>query len=582
MGIFDLPTGANPAKDTPVGKDEMGRTIYETGYGARYVMPDAPKPEARFPTNFAYEMTTPQERAAIAANPPAPQPEPNILSGTGIMGTLGNFNQMLNPIEAIGQSMSASQQMLAPETAGWDRVTALGNMLSGVAGVTAPAAAAYKAAMPAATALMESLLGWSPLRQPILDRATQPGPMPTLYSNPIAGDVGRPPVTFADAERAMQESQGIRAYQGSPHNFAAERLVRMPDGSTQYIVGRPDVLPDVPAGAEVLQDFPLGRMRMDKLGTGEGAQAFGPGLYTAENEGIARHYRDMLATPGTTSLITRASPDAHIPHGSKIREIAASLGDGLGQTPEEFKSSIVNRLRNPPENAGQYEREELNMIADDLEAGLWDVKPSTMGDKGSMYEVNINADPKAFLDWDIPLGQQPESVRSAFSSLGTPERLAPVMGENAYRALEDQSGSLDWPIGANLAERNAVRQTAAENARKKMLDAGIPGIKYLDQGSRNQALEPYYNIVRESDNAVVQQKMARGGKPEAPEGFKVEGPIDERTRNFVVFDENLISIVRKYGIAGAAVMLGTSADQISQTLTENMTQEELNNLVSGA
>ena len=207
MGIFDLPTGANPAKDTPVGKDEMGRTIYQTGYGARYVMPDAPKSEARFPTNFAYEMTTPQERAAIAANPPAPQPEPNILSGTGIVGTLGNFNQMLNPVEAIGQSMSASQQMLAPETAGWDRVTALGNMLSGVAGVTAPAAAAYKAAMPAATALMESLLGWSPLRQPILDRATQPGPMPTLYSNPIAGDVGRPPVTFDEVERAMREAQ---------------------------------------------------------------------------------------------------------------------------------------------------------------------------------------------------------------------------------------------------------------------------------------------------------------------------------------------------------------------------------------
>jgi hypothetical protein len=222
------------------------------------------------------------------------------------------------------------------------------------------------------------------------------------------------------------------------------------------------------------------------------------------------------------------------------------------------------------------------MIADELEAGLWDVKPSTMGDKGSMYEVNINADPKAFLDWDKPLGQQPESVRSAFSSLGTPERLAPVMGENAYRALEGQSGSMDWPVGASSDERTAFRKAASEKARQKMLDAGVPGIKYLDEGSRNQALEPYYNIVRESDNVVVQQKMARGGKPEAPEGFKVEGPIDERTRNFVVFDDKLISIVKKYGIAGAAVMLGVSADEISKTLNENMTQTELNNLVSGA
>ena len=246
MGIFDLPTGANPAKDTPVGKDEMGRTIYQTGYGAQYVMPDAPKPEARFPTNFAYEMTTPQERAAIAANPPAPQQNPNILSGTGIMGTLGNFNQMFNPVEAIGQSMTASQQMLAPETAGWDRVTALGNMLSGVAGVTAPAAAAYKAAMPAATALMESLLGWSPLRQPILDRATQPGPMPTLYSNPIAGDVGRPPVTFDEVERAMRETPGnfqVTRQDASQIFGAGSERVRYTDpqsNGTIEVLVRPD------------------------------------------------------------------------------------------------------------------------------------------------------------------------------------------------------------------------------------------------------------------------------------------------------------------------------------------------------
>lgn len=533
MGIFDfltpkadglaydpmrLPAGADPENDPVVGYDELGQKVRRSRFDG---------------TEYLFEVTAPKTQSVIK----------------------GAYREATaNPLGFTGDLLSSAVQ------SAWDAISVPRRAMEGqpltygdIAGLTGAVTLGAGAATAPAGALRMG-----------------------------AAREGRPPVTFADAERAMQETPGIRAYQGSPHNFAAERLVRMPDGSTQYIVGKPDVLPDVPAGAEVLQDFPLGRMRMDKLGTGEGVQAYGPGLYTAQNEGIARHYRDMLATPGTASLITRASPDAHIPHGSKIREIAASLGDGLGQTPEEFKSSIVNRLRNPSENAGQYEREQLNMIADELEAGLWDVKPSTMGDKGSMYEVNINADPKAFLDWDKPLGQQPESVRSAFASLGIPERLAPVMGENAYRALEDQSGSIDWPVGASLVERNAARKTAAENARQKLLDAGIPGIKYLDEGSRNQALEPYYNIVRESDNVVVQQKMARSEKPEVPEGFKVEGPIDERTRNFVVFDDKLISIVRKYGIAGAAVMLGTSADQISQTLTENMTQEELNNLVSGA
>lgn len=49
---------------------------------------------------------------------------------------------------------------------------------------------------------------------------------------------------------------GIRAYHGSPHDF---------------------------------EKFDIGR-----IGTGEGAQAYGHGLYFAENEGVARGYRDKL------------------------------------------------------------------------------------------------------------------------------------------------------------------------------------------------------------------------------------------------------------------------------------------------
>ena len=54
-------------------------------------------------------------------------------------------------------------------------------------------------------------------------------------------------------------------------------------------------------------------------------------------------------------------------------------------------------------------------------------------------------------------------------------------------------------------------------------DAGIPGIRYLDQGSRTAG---------------------------------------EGSRNFVVFDDKLIRIVKKYGWAGAAAMLGMSADDL--------------------
>jgi hypothetical protein len=375
MGIFDLPTGANPAKDTPVGKDEMGRTIYQTGYGAQYVMPDAPKTEARFPTNFAYEMTTPQERASIAANPPAPQAEPNILSGTGIVGTLGNFNQMLNPVEAIGQSMSASQQMLAPETAGWDRVTALGNMLSGVAGVTAPAAAAYKAAMPAATALMESLLGWSPLRQTVIDRASQPGPVPTMYSNPIAGDVGRPPVTFADAERAMQEAQSnfqVTRQDASQIFGAGSERVRYTDpqsSGTIEVLVRPDgsasvlelEVPEANRGQgigqklqeQVMKDFPIMGGQVSSKAAATTAYRLGrrpPGKPNATLEDVFAEIDDM-------SSVNMVSPRLE----NKINpKVLPAISKPIEVNPNSliFRESQQNRMGNVkemfPEGEGYY------------------------------------------------------------------------------------------------------------------------------------------------------------------------------------------------------------------------------------
>lgn len=53
---------------------------------------------------------------------------------------------------------------------------------------------------------------------------------------------------------AGEQPKGITAYHGSPHDFD--------------------------------------KFSLDKIGTGEGAQAYGHGLYFADSEGVARSYRD--------------------------------------------------------------------------------------------------------------------------------------------------------------------------------------------------------------------------------------------------------------------------------------------------
>jgi hypothetical protein len=110
-----------------------------------------------------------------------------------------------------------------------------------------------------------------------------------------------------------------------------------------------------------------------------------------------------------------------------------------------------------------------------------------------MYEVNINADPARMLDWDKPLGAQPQPVLDALPRLpGYSVADSPTAtGELLYRSL----GGLD----------------AKEMASASLRDAGIPGIKYLDGGSRG----------------------AGAG-----------------SHNYVVFDDKLIDILRRYGLAG--------------------------------
>lgn len=144
----------------------------------------------------------------VAGQTPAqsqPQASQGLLSGIPELGRmvdkLGLLNRTFNPIEGIGQSMDASQRMFAPDTSTMDRLTALGDTLSGVAGVTAPIGAAVRAGTPAAVALMEGLLGGSPTvtaardtaraaGRGFVERMNQPGPVPTMYSNPVPGLLG--------------------------------------------------------------------------------------------------------------------------------------------------------------------------------------------------------------------------------------------------------------------------------------------------------------------------------------------------------------------------------------------------------
>jgi hypothetical protein len=74
----------------------------------------------------------------------------------------------------------------------------------------------------------------------------------------------------------------LTAYHGTPYKFAAE------------------------------ENAPLGKFRSEKIGTGEGAQAYGFGLYLAESPNVAKKYAVDLSTKGEGYVYTVDIPDKMI------------------------------------------------------------------------------------------------------------------------------------------------------------------------------------------------------------------------------------------------------------------------------
>ncbi len=101
--------------------------------------------------------------------------------------------------------------------------------------------------------------------------------------------------------------------------------------------------------------------------------------------------------------------------------------------------------------------------------------------KGSLYHVDLPDEKIAkMLDWDKPLGKQPAHVRKAI------EQTKSMLPANA---MDDLGGDLSILYGPDVSVSQFLNTWEALGGRtgigEEMLGkAGIPGIKYLDGGSR--------------------------------------------------------------------------------------------------
>ena len=106
---------------------------------------------------------------------------------------------------------------------------------------------------------------------------------------------------------------------------------------------------------------------------------------------------------------------------------------------------------------------------------------------------------------------------------------------------------------------------AQPSAASAMLnEAGIPGIKYLDQGSRVPTeYVPFVDAkgrhsVLRTDGATGRETVTLHASAEEAKAYADANKVIPSS-NYVVFNPGIIDIMKKYGIAGAAAPAGMGA-----------------------
>lgn len=337
----------------------------------------------------------------------------------------------------------------------------------------------------------------------VSERLNQPGEMPTVGSN--FGNVGG----VAKVEAPTENKPGIIAFHGSGTDF--------------------------------------NEFKLEKIGTGEGNQAYGYGLYFTDVKDIAEYYRAILdfnnnmkgkrikykgeifedlgdtpaaeAAPPSYMAITNIAEEmnAYLPANPKLATAAAAKERLLKRIDAEIeKNKNLNAVNNKRERTelrdGQTLEELLIKEAEIRKQALLDINPDDIEiERGKVFEVNLGVNTNDLVDYDKSLNEQSLKIKKALQP---------------FYAKYGVANSADF--GTLLESVKSSRSIPEDEFSEQLAAQGIQGVKYKAAGSRG------------ADSDVADVKM-----------------------NYVIFDDKLIDIIKKYGIVPpvAVTAMGAKKDE---------------------
>lgn len=311
------------------------------------------------------------------------------------------------------------------------------------------------------------------------------------------------------------------------------------------------------------------KFELHNLGGGEGAQAFGWGLYFAKNPGVAEFYRNKLAD----SRVLVNGEEYHRPEGAgwaqlsprdrvleRMRGVAEALLALQGKAdPAEVKAAVLRDLNARLDAEYAMGRASESAIVPQLhsqveEANSIDPKTLQFDRSGATYKVDLPESDR-LLDYDKPLDQQPQRVQDAIRAAG----LWPEIRAEKYTEPEVKTnlGITLRPIeryrGVVSIAGHDIRINEGSRTEKDALAGAIPtGGQFYDALSRRTIetakLPAWMQGKTMSDPEVASKLLGEVGIPgmQYLDNFSRSSLLDEKSHNFVIWDDNEVRVLDRY------------------------------------
>jgi len=298
-----------------------------------------------------------------------------------------------------------------------------------------------------------------------------------------------------------------------------------------------------------------------KIGTGEGAQAYGYGHYFAGAKDVAEWYRRKLSGADNSSITFNGKQYGDSDAANrKLTNDVKKWAEETGRDPEridvalEYLAGMAGDLGSARQLAAKEGLGISHWIYGTLNDLSEHLYPSP---NGRLYQVELAPTADEYLDWDKPLSEQSEFVRNALTDKSH------FIGEYLSDTLEiAKNNGVDFNERGDTLYKIVSDQYGSDKAASDYLHSiGIRGIRYLD-GSSRSAGEGNSNYVIFNDADVsITAKYNKASKDKltpadtAIYGMAAEGKSAAEVLKFIAsasrspFNRQVAKLLMKTGIA---------------------------------